>query len=340
MEYIPYTYLVGWTKLNKFYYGVEYALIKKIANPINFWTTYFTSSNIVLYLRESIGEPDIIQIRKQFNSGSNETRSKRAIMWEKTVLTRIDITNNKWLNGRIGGDICPATNAEINMLRYGVENVFSSNIIKDKIKRTNMKRYGVDHPSKSKELLEKKARNNIKKYGVSCTLQLPHIQDKMINSIRQNSVQQKIKQTNLNLYGVEFTSQRKDVKEKVIKTRNLLYSRDIVIFIKEYKRVFNITLTCGWYQLSNEKLTDILNEIQNNYGFFTYEELLEIKVIKKYSQAIKKLQDRVLVQKIQKYKDKYGTKNIKLEKNWYRKDEEYLNNTLENLIIKYGIIQQ
>lgn len=42
--YIPYTYLIGWSKLNWWYYGAEFAKIKKIANPSNLWTTYFTSS--------------------------------------------------------------------------------------------------------------------------------------------------------------------------------------------------------------------------------------------------------------------------------------------------------
>ena len=86
MDYIPYTYLIGWSKLNKWYYGVEYG-IKKIpcANPKNLWTTYFTSSNIVSHFRKTHGEPDIIQVRKLFSKGPLEERMEMSINWEKKV---------------------------------------------------------------------------------------------------------------------------------------------------------------------------------------------------------------------------------------------------------------
>lgn len=42
--YTPYTYLVGWSQLNKFYYGVRFA---KNCTPSDLFTTYFTSSSIV-----------------------------------------------------------------------------------------------------------------------------------------------------------------------------------------------------------------------------------------------------------------------------------------------------
>ncbi len=37
-----------------------------------------------------------------------------------------------------------------NLKKYGVENPFSSDIIKERIKETNLKKYGVDNPFKSK----------------------------------------------------------------------------------------------------------------------------------------------------------------------------------------------
>lgn len=73
MNFIPYTYLIGWTNINRWYYGVEYGF-KKIpcANPQNLWITYFTSSNIVAWHRKHFGEPDVICIRKIFDVGNYE----------------------------------------------------------------------------------------------------------------------------------------------------------------------------------------------------------------------------------------------------------------------------
>ena len=60
-----YTYLIGWSKLNKWYYGVRYA--NKIIAENDLWVKYFTSSRHVKNFRKIHGEPDIIKIRKKFN---------------------------------------------------------------------------------------------------------------------------------------------------------------------------------------------------------------------------------------------------------------------------------
>lgn len=86
----PYTYLLGWSSNNKFYYGVRYA---KACDPADLWETYFTSSKHVKAFVACHGDPDIIQIRKVF-----DTRDQ-AIAWEHKVLRRLKVTqNNKWLN--------------------------------------------------------------------------------------------------------------------------------------------------------------------------------------------------------------------------------------------------
>ena len=77
---IPYTYLICWKSLNKYYYGVQYG---KHANPKNLWTTYFTSSTYVKELRDQHGEPDVVQVRQCF------TKINDAIDWEGQVLRRM-----------------------------------------------------------------------------------------------------------------------------------------------------------------------------------------------------------------------------------------------------------
>lgn len=102
IKYIPYTYLIGWSHLNKWYYGSETATggnkIKKgrVANPNNLWSKYFTSSKIVKLFRKVHGEPDVIQVRKTFLD------KKSALAWENKVLCRMCVTqNDNWLNQSI-----------------------------------------------------------------------------------------------------------------------------------------------------------------------------------------------------------------------------------------------
>lgn len=88
--YTPYTYLIGWSKLNKFYYGVRTA---KNCNPNDFWVTYFTSSKQVKRMIKQYGNPDIIQIRKRFKNKED------ALLWESKVLRRLNVKNrNDFLN--------------------------------------------------------------------------------------------------------------------------------------------------------------------------------------------------------------------------------------------------
>lgn len=92
---MPYTYLIGWTCLNKYYYGVRFA---RGCNPDELWKTYFTSSRHVTEFRVKYGEPDIVEVRKVFRD------SEAARRWETKVLTKtrahiderfLNKTNNK-----------------------------------------------------------------------------------------------------------------------------------------------------------------------------------------------------------------------------------------------------
>jgi hypothetical protein len=94
METIPYTYLIGWSKNNKWYYGVKFA---KGCNPNMFWKEggYFTSSEYVKEYRKIHGEPDVIQIRKKFNCPI------KACRWEEKVLNKMGVikeNSDMWLN--------------------------------------------------------------------------------------------------------------------------------------------------------------------------------------------------------------------------------------------------
>lgn len=94
---MPYTYLIGWSSLNKYYYGVRYV---DGCDPSDLFIEYFTSSNLVLELYEAVGHPDIIEIRRTFET------AQAAIAWEHKVLRRIGIGDgDKWLNRNVAGAI-------------------------------------------------------------------------------------------------------------------------------------------------------------------------------------------------------------------------------------------
>ena len=80
--YTPYTYLIGWSKHNKWYYGVRYS---KKCNPSDLWVKYFTSSSYVQEFRKIYGEPDVIQVRKTFDN------EKSARLWELKVLRKMNV---------------------------------------------------------------------------------------------------------------------------------------------------------------------------------------------------------------------------------------------------------
>lgn len=87
---MAYTYLIGWSKQKKWYYGVRFS---KNSNPNDLWVNYFTSSKYVKKFREENGEPDIIQVRKIFES------SEKARKWESKVIKKVNaVKSNYWLN--------------------------------------------------------------------------------------------------------------------------------------------------------------------------------------------------------------------------------------------------
>ena len=88
-----------------------------------------------------------------------------------------------------------------NIEKYGVENVFQLDTVKDKSKKTKLDKYGVEHISQSPEIQEKIKNNNLVKYGAEHHLQNEEILNKQ-------------KSTNFQRYGVENISQLQEVKDK------------------------------------------------------------------------------------------------------------------------------
>lgn len=94
MKTTSYVYLLGWSKLSKFYYGARYA---KGATPTDLWVTYFTSSKAVKEFSDANGNPDIISVRRTFAT------PVEARLWESKVLDRIDAARHPMMLNKRNG---------------------------------------------------------------------------------------------------------------------------------------------------------------------------------------------------------------------------------------------
>ena len=82
-----YVYFIAWSKLNLWYYGRRTA---KNCDPSELFISYFTSSEYVKEIRELYGDPDVIQIRRQFGEDHDA-----CIKWESDVLRRMKVSSRE-----------------------------------------------------------------------------------------------------------------------------------------------------------------------------------------------------------------------------------------------------
>ena len=151
--YTPYTYLIGWSKLDKWYYGSRYATKKKClyesgCHPDDLWKTYHTSSDRVTAFRKEHGEPDVREIDKTF---SNELDART---WEEKELVRLNVLkDDKWLNGTIAFPPPP---------RYGEDHPnYIHGLSKDpEWKREIDRNYRENNPEKKRESSRNWRENN------------------------------------------------------------------------------------------------------------------------------------------------------------------------------------
>lgn len=92
-----------------------------------------------------------------------------------------------------------------NLAKYGHDNVFANDDIKDKIVETMRDKYGTDHHMQTDSMKERVKKTNLDKYGYENVAQSPETQDK-------------IKHTNLNKYGYEQATKNPDIKKKIVNT--------------------------------------------------------------------------------------------------------------------------
>lgn len=230
-----YTYLLGWTEQNKFYYGVRYSKHAKIED---LGTTYLSSSKYVTLHIQKFGKPDVIQVRKIHKT------KECAIAWESKVLRRMrvienDMFLNRWDNNMVPLNIegpFPFQSTEIQnkindtlLERYNGRGS-GSLAIKNKVFETNTIRYGVHHTLHTSNVAEARHKGSITKYGTTNPFYSKIFQESLTNPMFDDEVRKKhkikmesmdwserndkIKATNLEKYGVPHIINAPWVREK------------------------------------------------------------------------------------------------------------------------------
>ena len=157
-----------------------------------------------------------------------ETASKFSVDYR--VLKRIFSENNIPLRTREESiDMVIKNSRATNLIKYGVENPFGAQEVKDKIKDTLHERYGVDHYSKTSDFSQKVRSTKKERYG-SCGFNNP---DKRRETCLERygtpsasgnaDIRKKIEQTCIERYGVNNVSKSSDVIQKIVQHQTERY---------------------------------------------------------------------------------------------------------------------
>lgn len=207
-----YTYLIGWSKLNVWYYGRKTA---KGCSPDQFWKTYFTSSKYVKTFREENGEPDVIEIRKTFSDNH-----KRCCEWEQRVLAYLNVVENiKFLNRAISDGKFDFTNRQ-----------FSSES-KEKLSKSGRNRIVSEETKEKMSKWQKGSKKPRTSVGIAA-------RKKFIDSLTNEEKKQKFGTHMLNM----SKEQRLNLSKKSSKheykfispTKEIYFHHSIIAFAKEH----------------------------------------------------------------------------------------------------------
>lgn len=118
--------------------------------------------------------------------------------------------------------------------KYGVDNIFQLDTIKEKTKNTLQNKYGKNYYSQTSEYKEKFKKTSQKKYGKNHPMQSEGIKRKVIETnikiygvgcvLKNENIQKKIQKTNKERYGEIYPVKNKDVQEKIKRTNNKEYN--------------------------------------------------------------------------------------------------------------------
>jgi hypothetical protein len=150
--------------------------------------------------------------------------------------------------------------------KYGVENPFQSEEVKDKIKDTCLERYGFEHHLQNKAIYEKTKQTCQEKYGFDNPAQSEVVKQKtkdtcqekygFDNPAQSEVVKEKMKDTCQEKYGVEFAVQSTEVKEKSKQTSREKYGVENPAQSQEVKDKISISKAKHFSERRNNEGTD------------------------------------------------------------------------------------
>ena len=169
-------------------------------------------------------------------------------------------------------------------IKYGVDNAFQSNDVKETIKQTMIEHHGVENPSQSKVLQDKKRLTCKEHYGVDVPLKSKVIRDKVRNTNRERyggnapmcseHIRQKMRKTCDERYGgIGFASD--ELNEKSIAKTVELYGKTPLQILHESS--MSITKSKGETELGEFVKTIYNGDIEfNNRSTLSFGKELDI----------------------------------------------------------------
>ena len=142
-----------------------------------------------------------------------------------------------------------------NLKKYGVDNVFQSEIIKEKIRDSRIQKYGVDHHMKNSIVKNKMIRTLKERYGVD-------------NIAKDSLVKEKTKNTNQGRYGFDNPMQNEDIAKK----SKISHRKAVENNVNNNYNLINILREDEfWEKMKTEKFTlkELCSEYNLHYGSLT-----------------------------------------------------------------------
>lgn len=212
------------------------------------------------------------------SSVKQETRKK----YKQTCLTKYGVENT-FQSNEIKNKII-----ETNLKKYGVENVSQSDIIRKKVIETNLEKYGIDNYAKTLECHEKMKNTCLLKYGVPNYLQSEEGLNKLrqtnnekygVNYVLQlDTIHKKAKETLFNKYGVNYPLQNNMLRYNAQKRyfyNNILFDSGwelkFFIYLNDFKVEFKYQPNIKFEYFYNNKIYYYLPD------FYVNGHLIEIK---------------------------------------------------------------
>lgn len=142
--------------------------------------------------------------------------------------------------------------AQTNLKRYGAENAFAADCIKDKIRAINMEKYGTAHPGNRPEGRQKAKETWTQKYGADNPNKCPKIREKAKNTClkkygdtnplgKHSTLKAAIDENNLRVYGTTDPGNRPAAIEKRKQTNMQRYGKTSYMQTDEGKKRFKQT---------------------------------------------------------------------------------------------------